>query len=386
MINLQTTTLATPATILANPQATEPAELNVLPPWIVALQAALSQHVKPTKQATTVDKDLPEQTDTAVISDDKNARSTNDNSLAIGTIAVPLVPQTAVQLNRIDANTIGKTGTNMPSTNVFDSAEAVHAELQILTGTKTTAQWSGISEITHANTLKFSVDRVALDSRIADPTGKPPDKIQVGGATISTASLNAITNNIERNVHGANNREPTLQLQEQGQGQFNLTQLVTQTNATPASPLDATQLQTNVPIASAAWGAEAGQKIIWMVGEKLQRAELRVNPPELGPIQIRLTINDQQTNVIFTSPHEAVRDAMESSLPRLREVLAESGISLGNASVTSDSPRDGQAFSEFHNETWQSDATVNPEKLASAQSQPITNQLLRRNGLVDLFA
>ena len=94
------------------------------------------------------------------------------------------------------------------------------------------------------------------------------------------------------------------------------------------------------------WDTELGQKIVWMVGDKHQVAEMHINPPELGPLDIKLSIDGQQTTAVFTSPHSAVRDAVESALPRLREVLADSGIMLGNASVTSDTPRDSQAFTE----------------------------------------
>jgi flagellar hook-length control protein FliK len=125
--------------------------------------------------------------------------------------------------------------------------------------------------------------------------------------------------------------------------------LLAQFTAAPA-PAAATvtpaQAALDARVGTPEWNTELGQKIVWMVGEQQQVAELSVNPPDLGPLDIKLTIDGGQTTAVFTSPHGAVRDALESALPRLREVLADSGIMLGNASVTADTPRDSRAFDE----------------------------------------
>lgn len=152
--------------------------------------------------------------------------------------------------------------------------------------------------------------------------------------------------------------------------------------ASSAAP--AAQLQIDSAVGSAGWSTELGQRVVWMVGEKQHVAELHVNPPDLGPIGIKLTVDNQQTTAVFTSPHAAVRDAVESALPHLREVLAESGIMLGNASVTADSPRDGSAFgappappSAARNDG--TDAGAAPAPSAAIATA-------RALGLVDLFA
>ena len=146
----------------------------------------------------------------------------------------------------------------------------------------------------------------------------------------------------------------------------------------------ATQPQIHTPFGAAGWGAELGQKVVWMINDKQQVAELRVNPPDLGPLDIKLTIDDHQTTAVFTSPHSAVREAVEAALPRLREVLAESGIMLGNASVTADSPRDGSAYTP---QRPPASATAEPiVDPLSAQNQRLTTVPTRGRGLVDLFA
>jgi len=63
---------------------------------------------------------------------------------------------------------------------------------------------------------------------------------------------------------------------------------------------------------------------------------LHVNPPELGPVEIRIAVDGDlrsAATVQFVASQSATRDALEAGLPRLREMLAESGITLSEASV-----------------------------------------------------
>jgi len=64
---------------------------------------------------------------------------------------------------------------------------------------------------------------------------------------------------------------------------------------------------------------------------------MHLNPPELGPLQITLTITNDQASAQFVSQHAAVREAIDAAMPRLREMLAEGGITLGNTSVSAES-------------------------------------------------
>ena len=160
------------------------------------------------------------------------------------------------------------------------------------------------------------------------------------------------------------------------------------TQAMPATTPAAApaQLQVIAVVGTAAWDAELGQQVVWMVGEKQQVAQLRINPPDLGPLDIKITIGEHETTAVFTSPHGAVRDAVESALPRLREVLAESGITLGNASLTADSPRDGSAFAQSREHMRRGEHPADTDATASARALIGNDVRVRGNGLVDLFA
>ncbi len=98
-----------------------------------------------------------------------------------------------------------------------------------------------------------------------------------------------------------------------------------------------------VPVGNAGWDDALGQKVVWMAGQQQQVAELHLNPPHLGPMEVRLSISNDQVSALFVSHQPAVREAIEAAMPRLREILADSGMMLGNATVSSDSlPRQQQ--------------------------------------------
>ncbi|MDO9189005.1 MAG: flagellar hook-length control protein FliK [Sulfurimicrobium sp.] len=93
----------------------------------------------------------------------------------------------------------------------------------------------------------------------------------------------------------------------------------------------------HAPVGASGWGDALGQRVVWMAGQQTQVAELRLNPAHLGPMEVRLSVNNDQITAIFVSHQPAVREAIEAAMPRLREMLADSGLSLGSATVSSDS-------------------------------------------------
>lgn len=95
-------------------------------------------------------------------------------------------------------------------------------------------------------------------------------------------------------------------------------------------------------VGTPAWDNQVGQKIVWMVAGKEQSATLTLNPPDLGPVQVVLNISGDNASVTFSSGELEVRQALENAMPKLREMMDESGISLGNASVNAGMPEQRQ--------------------------------------------
>jgi len=154
-------------------------------------------------------------------------------------------------------------------------------------------------------------------------------------------------------------------------------------------PNDAAQTIT-APLGHGGWADEFSQKIFWMNSRQNQTAELHLNPPDLGPLNVTLKISDNQLTAQFTSPHSAVRDAVENALPKLREILADNNIMLGNATVSDQPPRDrgGEGFmNQGSNTAAQREISFNAiesDKSLTTGTQGIPAR--RHNGMLDTFA
>ncbi|WP_421195020.1 flagellar hook-length control protein FliK [Aeromonas enteropelogenes] len=89
--------------------------------------------------------------------------------------------------------------------------------------------------------------------------------------------------------------------------------------------------------------AELHQKVNVMLADKLQQAEIQLDPLGLGKMKIQIQIGaDSQANVHFVVQHGQTREMLEQTIPRLREMLAGQGIQLGQTQVQQQAPQQGQ--------------------------------------------
>lgn len=138
-------------------------------------------------------------------------------------------------------------------------------------------------------------------------------------------------------------------------------------------------------VGSAEWGGAVGEKVVWMANQSHQVAELHLNPPNLGPLEVRLTISNDQASALFVSHHFAVREAIEAALPRLREMLADNGITLGNVSVGSESFSQQQA-SDQRNGKEGGRSGLGAESVMAQMVMSGRPSGLAHDGMVDIFA
>jgi|GEM_PF-1877319 len=87
------------------------------------------------------------------------------------------------------------------------------------------------------------------------------------------------------------------------------------------------------PLRSPAFATELSEKVVWLVGRQGQFADLSLNPPQMGALEVRLSLNGGEVSAQFFSANPAVREAIDAALPRLRELMAQAGINLGDAGV-----------------------------------------------------
>jgi len=106
-----------------------------------------------------------------------------------------------------------------------------------------------------------------------------------------------------------------------------------------------TQMSVDVPLQNDKWQQAFSQRVVWSIGNA-QSAQLKIHPAELGMIDIKLNMVDDKANVVFNTQHGAVKDAIESALPRLREMLAEQGLNLGDVDVREEGKPGQQAAND----------------------------------------
>jgi len=85
---------------------------------------------------------------------------------------------------------------------------------------------------------------------------------------------------------------------------------------------------------------QLAEKVRWMVNTKNLVAEIRLDPAELGSVHVKVSMSGESATVNFVVQSQQARDAVDTATPRLREMLAEKGIELGQSSVRQES--DGQ--------------------------------------------
>ena len=162
-----------------------------------------------------------------------------------------------------------------------------------------------------------------------------------------------------------------------------------------ATPVNVSALQPagvdgpiQTPVGEPGFDDAIADRVWVMTQARLGNAEIRLTPAELGPVRIQVAVDDGTANVSFQAAQAATREAIEQALPRLRELFAENGLSLGQASVGDDGVRDG------HRETPEQ-AAVNLSddagedagaETAAADAPRSSRHALAGTSLVDTFA
>ncbi|MEN4923103.1 flagellar hook-length control protein FliK, partial [Achromobacter spanius] len=159
--------------------------------------------------------------------------------------------------------------------------------------------------------------------------------------------------------------------------------------AAVAQPVVPVVLQVATPVGATHWGTELGQQMVMMSSnarQGMQTAELRLDPPDLGPLRVSLNLSDGVASASFVSAHASVRQAIEVALPQLQQALAQAGISLGQTSVGEQAAQ--QEFAQQNgggSQRQHGGASVAADGAADV-SPPVVTVARNANALVDTFA
>ncbi len=137
-------------------------------------------------------------------------------------------------------------------------------------------------------------------------------------------------------------------------------------------------------VGSQAWKDEIANNLVMNAARQgEQKVELILNPEHLGRIEVAITINNDQASASFASANPAVREAIEDALPRLREMMANAGINLGQTNVGSDT-RPNASQEDFRPSTRRGSSAVSG--VGGTESNTSSARVVSNpQGLVDTF-
>ncbi|PID43299.1 MAG: hypothetical protein CSA52_03545 [Gammaproteobacteria bacterium] len=138
------------------------------------------------------------------------------------------------------------------------------------------------------------------------------------------------------------------------------------------------------PMNQEEWSDEFVEKVKWLTSRQFRSAEIHVRPAELGPIEIKISVQNDQTSIVFNSQHASVRDLLELNVHRLRDMLDASGVNLADVDVSDQSAKNSSGSDdEAQDSAGQSERGTGD----SAENGEVSNTELTvaPEGLVDTF-
>lgn len=113
----------------------------------------------------------------------------------------------------------------------------------------------------------------------------------------------------------------------------------TPTTANAALAGTAADAALRSPVGTPRWSEELGSRLVMMTTRGQNEGSLSLSPEHLGPLEVRISVHQGTAQMWFGAQHADTRAALVESLPRLREMLEQAGLSMSQADVSHEAPR-----------------------------------------------
>jgi len=155
-----------------------------------------------------------------------------------------------------------------------------------------------------------------------------------------------------------------------------------------ALPLRGYATTVDVPVGQAEWGDKVMGKLSWLTARNMQVAEIHLTPPDMGPMEVKVRVQNDQAAVTVHAANPVVREQLEQHSHRLRDMLGEQGLSLSQFDVSDQPGRQTGEQSGDSDENAGSGHAGGSLATHEAEDQgPQSGQLdLAWKGEVDIFA
>ena len=176
----------------------------------------------------------------------------------------------------------------------------------------------------------------------------------------------------ESDIAGKSAREGMLQGQAPSQTVAQSASSIEQANATriensaaltersnqSGSESKSVEVRLAVPFSRKDWNEQLGKQLSFLVSRNMDSAQIQLDPPELGPMQVRINIQQDQVALQFQAQHGMVREALDQSIARLQELFSEEGLDLVSVDVSDGSASNDSSTSEGESDAGPGSETV----------------------------
>ncbi len=152
------------------------------------------------------------------------------------------------------------------------------------------------------------------------------------------------------------------------------------TSLTPVSTPTVLTMPVGVQPGDPRWAQAFTDRVAWLVQGNVQTANIRLSPPTLGQLDIKISLQHDQASILIVSPHQTVRHVLEATLPQLRQQFDNMGFVDVQAQVA-DQQTGRRQQNDFHSRT-----TNAPEAIDAINGEPVHVSAVRESqGMLDLY-
>ncbi|MEA1868292.1 MAG: flagellar hook-length control protein FliK [Thermodesulfobacteriota bacterium] len=138
------------------------------------------------------------------------------------------------------------------------------------------------------------------------------------------------------------------------------------------------------PFGHSSWDHAMGKKILFMVKQDIGQAKIHLNPPELGRVEIKISVLRDVADVTFLTEHAGVKNALETAIPRLEAMFRDAGLNLMNVDISH------HAFDGQHGHPTRSGSGSGPLNPDTGEHEVSSSELEKdlmqtETGLIDFY-
>jgi len=244
-------------------------------------------------------------TETQAFGNKVSVAETNESKLPVAELKKEANAGDMVQRPQVNQST----ATVIPTSPTDKNADGSHKNTVIDEATKL-ANTSDEEQ----TTLKSTDDKKANQTEKAISAFNP-----VINHSVNAQAARTLTSAAELNAHQEQSFENTL-------NQLNTNTVQTQKSITAINT-------ETIAIYRKDFANAVKDKVMVMINQKIQQVEIQLDPPEMGNIHVKVNLQNEQAAVQFVVQNQQAKDALEQNMNKLREMLSQSGVDVGDANI-----------------------------------------------------